>query len=80
MVGTAQRKPQAHVVENALLTPKEHEVLQLLAGNLTNKQIASAMDVSGETIKWHIKNMFSKLEAGSRQHLIGRARMLGILE
>jgi len=28
----------------------------------------------------HLKNMFTKLQAGSRKHLIGRARMLGILE
>ena len=70
----------AQVVDNALLTPKETEVLRLLAGNLTNKQIASAMGVGDQTIKWHLKNMFSKLQAGSRKHLIGRARMLGILE
>jgi LuxR family maltose regulon positive regulatory protein len=68
------------VVESNLLTPKEAEVLQLLVGNLTNKQIASAMGVGDQTIKWHLKNMFTKLQAGSRKHLIGRARMLGILD
>ena len=71
---------RAKVVESTLLTPKEAEVLQLLVGNLTNKQIASAMGVGDQTIKWHLKNMFTKLEAGSRKHLIGRARMLGILD
>ena len=78
--GAAQAAGPAHVVENSLLTPKEAEVLQLLAGSLTNKQIASAMGVGDQTIKWHLKNMFTKLQAGSRKHLIGRARMLGILE
>jgi LuxR family maltose regulon positive regulatory protein len=63
-----------------LLTPKETEVLQLLAGNLSNKQIASALDVGDQTVKWHLKNMFGKLQAGNRKHLLGRARMLGILE
>ena len=78
--GAARTNTPAQVVENSLLTPKETEVLQLLAGNLTNKQIASAMGVGDQTIKWHLKNMFTKLQAGSRKHLIGRAQMLGILE
>ena len=78
--GVTPTNSPAQVVDNPLLTPKETEVLRLLAGNLTNKQIASAMGVGDQTIKWHLKNMFSKLQAGSRKHLIGRARMLGILE
>ena len=68
------------VVANALLTPKETEVLQLLAANLSNKKIAQALDVGDQTVKWHLKNMFHKLQAGTRLHLLARARMLGILE
>ena len=64
---------------SSLLSPKEREVLQLLAGNLSNKQIALAMGVSDETIKWHLRNLFGKLNAGGRKHLIDRARMLGLL-
>ncbi len=75
-----QGKDQPRVVANALLTPKESEVLQLLAGNLSNKKIALALDVGDQTVKWHLKNMFHKLQAGTRQHLLARARMLGILE
>ena len=71
---------QPRVVANALLTPKETEVLQLLAGNLSNKKIALALGVGDQTVKWHLKNMFHKLQAGTRQHLLARARMLGILE
>lgn len=70
---------RATVATGALLTPKEREVLELLAGNMSNKQIALAMDVSGETVKWHMKNLFEKLNAGTRKHLVDRARMLGIL-
>jgi LuxR family maltose regulon positive regulatory protein len=65
---------------SVLLTPKEREVLRLLAGNLSNKQIANALGVGDQTIKWHLKNLFGKLSVGTRQHLLGRARMLGILE
>jgi LuxR family maltose regulon positive regulatory protein len=71
---------QVRVNPSALLTPKECEVLQLLAGSMSNKQIAQAMGISDETVKWHLKNLFSKLYAGTRKHLVDRARMLGILE
>jgi LuxR family maltose regulon positive regulatory protein len=68
------------VSPSALLTPKEREVLELLARRLSNKQIASALDVGDATIKWHLKNVFAKLGAGTREHALQRARMLGILE
>ncbi len=63
-----------------LLTPKEAEVLQLLAAGHSNKLIARTMDVSDETVKWHLKNLFSKLSAGTRRHAVDRARMMGLLE
>jgi len=78
-VAVAPSKAQPRVAATALLTPKETEILQLLAGNLSNKQIASALGVGDQTVKWHLKNMFDKLQAGNRKHLLGRARMLGIL-
>ncbi|GAB3770294.1 LuxR C-terminal-related transcriptional regulator [Ramlibacter monticola] len=63
----------------AALTPKERNVLELLARNLTNKEIALAMQVGEETIKWHVKNLFAKLDAGTRKQVVGRARILGFL-
>jgi LuxR family maltose regulon positive regulatory protein len=68
------------VSPSALLTVKEREVLQLLARRLSNKQIAAALDVGDATVKWHLKNVFAKLSAGTREHALQRARMLGILE
>jgi LuxR family maltose regulon positive regulatory protein len=68
------------VSPSRLLTPKEREVLQLLARNLSNKQIALALNVGEETVKWHLKNLFGKFQAGTRQHVVARAYMLGILE
>lgn len=62
-----------------LLTPKEHEVLQLLARNYSNKEIASTLECSDETVKWHLKKIFTKLEAGSRKHAVTRARSLGVI-
>lgn len=73
--------PQAlpRAAASAALTPKEREVLELLARNLSNKEIALAMQVGEETIKWHVKNLFAKLDAGTRKQVVGRARILGFL-
>ena len=62
------------------LTPKEREVLELLARNLSNKEIGRAMQVGEETVKWHVKNLFAKLDAGTRKQVVSRAHILGLLE
>jgi LuxR family maltose regulon positive regulatory protein len=64
---------------SALLTPKESQVLHLLAGGLQNKQIATELDLSSDTVKWHVKKLLAKLNAGNRDHAVDRARMLGLL-
>lgn len=62
-----------------LLTGKEAEILGLLPSGLSNKRIARAMEISEETVKWHVKNLFFKLDANTRQHAVRRARLLGLL-
>jgi LuxR family maltose regulon positive regulatory protein len=61
------------------LTPKEREVLELLARNLTNKEIGLALQAGEQTIKWHVKNIFAKLDASTRKQVVLRARILGLL-
>ena len=73
----ATRQPEVPLA--GMLTPKEAEVLVLLDGGMSNKLIARAMNVSDETVKWHLKNLFSKLSAGTRAHAVARARLLGLL-
>ncbi len=48
------------------LTPREREVLALLAQGLGNKQIAWELSVSEHTVKYHISSLYAKLGAGSR--------------
>jgi LuxR family maltose regulon positive regulatory protein len=72
--------PAVRSTPSMALTPKEREVLELLARNLSNKEIGLAMQVGEETIKWHMKNMFAKLDAGTRKQVVQRARILGLLE
>jgi LuxR family maltose regulon positive regulatory protein len=67
-------------VPSVVLTPKEREILELLGRTLSNKEIALAMSVGEETVKWHLKNLFDKLDASSRKHAVRRALVLGLLE
>jgi LuxR family maltose regulon positive regulatory protein len=76
--GRSAGTPRA--VASTVLTPKEREVLELLARNLSNKEIALAMEVGEETVKWHLKNLFGKLSASTRKQVVRRAQLLGLLE
>jgi LuxR family maltose regulon positive regulatory protein len=71
--------PAGRAAPSSALTPKERQVLELLAQNFSNKEIGLAMHVGEETIKWHVKNLFSKLNAFSRRQVVMRARLLGFL-
>jgi DNA-binding NarL/FixJ family response regulator len=48
------------------LTPRERELLEELAAGLTNQQMASRIDVSLNTVKFHLKNLYDKLGLGNR--------------
>lgn len=79
--GQPRRAPAApRAVPSMVLTPKEREVLELLARNLSNKEIAQAIGVGEVTAKWHVKNLFGKLSASTRKHAVLRAQLLGLLE
>lgn len=67
------------ITRSTALTPKEREVLVLLARNLSNKEIGLAMSIHEDTVKWHVKNLFAKLSAGNRKQVVSRARLMGIL-
>jgi LuxR family maltose regulon positive regulatory protein len=67
------------VARSSALTPKECEVLELLARNLSNKEIGLTMSIHEDTVKWHVKNLFAKLSAGTRKQVVSRARLMGIL-
>src|SRR5262245_3643482 len=63
-----------------LLTPREIEVLKLAAAGYRNKQIASKLDITEETVKFHIKNTLSKLGANDRTHAVTIAIKRGIIQ
>lgn len=61
------------------LTPRESEVLQLLAEGLTNKAIAHRLRVSDHTVKFHVNAIMSKLGAQSRTEAVVQASRLGLI-
>jgi LuxR family maltose regulon positive regulatory protein len=61
------------------LTPREHEILSLLALHLSNKEIGARLFISGETVKHHVKNLYGKLAVHSRRDAVAKATGLGIL-
>ncbi len=62
--------PEARI--NSLLTPREREVLSLLASGATNAQIADQLVVSESTVKSHVKHILRKLRASNRAEAVSR--------
>ena len=62
------------------LTPRELQVLELLAAASTASEIAKALDVSENTVRTHVQNLLAKLDASTQVDAVARARSLGLLE
>ncbi|MEJ2304033.1 MAG: response regulator transcription factor [Anaerolineales bacterium] len=60
------------------LTPRENEILNLLAKGLTNSAIAEELVLSSKTIRNHVSNIFSKLQVATRSEAIIKARQAGL--
>ncbi|BCQ27033.1 AAA family ATPase (plasmid) [Caballeronia sp. NK8] len=79
----ASTKPKARSGDakvHDLLSARETKVLSLLAQALPNKKIARTMGISPETVKWHLKNIYSKLGVSSRDEAVARSRDLALSE
>ncbi len=61
------------------LTPREREVLELVAAGQTNRQIAESLFIGEKTAGVHVSNILAKLEAGGRTEAVAIARRVGIL-
>lgn len=60
------------------LTPREHEVLELIARGRTNPDIAHILGLSAKTVRNHVSNLFAKLQVADRAQAIVRARSAGL--
>ena len=61
------------------LTPREREVLELLAAGAQNGEIAARLYVTLDTVKKHVGHIFGKLGVGNRTQAVARARALGLI-
>ena len=62
------------------LNDREIEVLNLLAAGLTTPEMADRLILAPSTVKWHLKNIYSKLGVHRRSEAIAQARTLGLLK
>lgn len=62
------------------LSPREQEVLALIAGGHSNKVVAGKLSLSEETVKGHVKNILGKLGARDRTHAVALGMARGLLD
>jgi DNA-binding NarL/FixJ family response regulator len=73
--------PHSQVEELAeALTPREMDVLEMLAEGLSNKMIAHRLSISDHTAKFHVNSILAKLNAGTRTEAVTRGIRLGLIK
>ena len=76
---TAAQLARALRAPRASLTPREHEILGLVAEGLSNPEIAARLFIGESTVKTHLLKVFEKLEVSDRTRAVTRAMELGLL-
>jgi DNA-binding NarL/FixJ family response regulator len=71
------RDDDSEIVES--LTPREVQVLELLAEGLPNKAIADRLNISDQTVKFHVSSISTKLGAANRTDAVRRAVRRGLI-
>lgn len=69
----------AHAMDDAL-TPRETDVLNQIAAGCSNKVVADKLKISEDTVKGHVRNILSKLNANDRTHAVTIALRRGFLD
>jgi DNA-binding NarL/FixJ family response regulator len=63
---TSFQEPVTAAAEMEELSPREHEILELLASGFPNKQIADRLGLTDGTVRWHLRHVYEKLHVRSR--------------
>jgi DNA-binding NarL/FixJ family response regulator len=71
-------EPAQEIIEP--LTPREMDVLEMLAEGLSNKMIAHGLSISDHTAKFHVNSILAKLHAGTRTEAVTRGIRLGLIK
>jgi LuxR family maltose regulon positive regulatory protein len=64
----------------SMLTPREVAILELISQAMSNKRVALTLNISLETVKWNLKNIYVKLGVSSRYDAVSWARKHGLIE
>jgi DNA-binding CsgD family transcriptional regulator len=75
----SRQSMSADTLSAPVLTPRERDILALLADGLGNKQIAARLGISTNTVKTHLELLFDKLEVSSRTEAVATAARMGLL-
>ncbi len=75
----ASAPPHALEAPGATLTPRELEVLRMMADGAANKEIAWQLGISEHTVKFHVASILGKLDAGSRTEAVARGLRTGLI-
>jgi DNA-binding NarL/FixJ family response regulator len=78
--GTSSADPQHRPASDPNLSPRELEILALLAEGKTQQQIAETLVISPKTVATHIQHLLSKLGVHSRAQAVAIAFRLGLVE
>jgi len=70
---------EQHAIEQTDISPRENEVLQLVAQGLSTKQIAAQLDISNRTVETHRINLLKKLKANNTAELIKKSAQLKMI-
>jgi DNA-binding CsgD family transcriptional regulator len=66
-------------MDSDAITARERDVLSRIGQGHSNKRIARSLEISPETVKSHVKHIFSKLDVATRSAAVSRAMALGLL-
>lgn len=76
----SSRKSESVLEPDAPLTPREIEVLSLLAEGASNKSIGRRLGISVHTVKFHVASLLDKFEAIGRTDAVTHAVRLGLIQ
>ena len=68
------------LIRDLAISPREHEILALIAQGLADKEIAEVAGISRFTVNKHVRSLLCKLEAVSRTHAAVKALKLGLID
>ncbi|HEY7644278.1 MAG TPA: LuxR C-terminal-related transcriptional regulator, partial [Hyphomicrobiales bacterium] len=71
-------EPASHVADTLELTPRQLDTLILASKGMSNKEIARTLDISPETVKSHLSDIYLRFSVGSRLEAIEYARLKGL--